>query len=224
VLVCASVVATSVFLDVIDNPDLGYFVAAGVAALSLAALTPYRQAVHDFVARSLVVNRKVFGTAVGAQCLRDAVIRGRIRRRPSWRLRPVEVLLQLAPLFMLAYIYIDIYRQRATRARVEYAYNETGDLRSDIKDFWLKHGEWPVDAAALGADERREYPDGGDYQLESAGRVRISFTVKPELTGGTVVLTPAFALAEPRYWKCHVDGFIKPLYCAPHMPTATPAR
>ena len=37
---------------------------------------------------------------------------------------------------------------------------------------------------------KQDYPDGGYYELEEDGVIRIRFTVKPELKKGSIILSP----------------------------------
>ena len=54
---------------------------------------------------------------------------------------------------------------------------------------------------------RTSYPDGGYYELGDDGVIRIHFEVIPELTRGTIVLTPVAGGEEIR-WKCRQEGSI----------------
>ena len=99
-------------------------------------------------------------------------------------------------------------------ARTNYAYYETNNLRTAIAFFHEEEQRWPDNEMELGAATRGEYPDGGYYEMEPDGVVRIRFEVLPELTDGSLVLRPV--IDEKGYsWTCRVDGNIK----RRHVPT-----
>ncbi len=74
------------------NPYLAVVALAGFALLFLAAITPNRQAAHDLLAHSLVVNRKALKSPEHRELLRAHVAdnspSSRAKRRPSARLWP----------------------------------------------------------------------------------------------------------------------------------------
>ena len=55
------------------------------------------------------------------------------------------------------------------------------------------------------------YPDGGYYELEDGGVIRIRFTVKPELKKGSIVLAPKLE-NDKIVWQCRSEGDIAPHY------------
>ena len=138
-------------------------------------------------------------------------------RRPRARgVARITVALKYALVFgiplLIAMVVIPIHKDRDLQARIAYAWQETGALRQAVEDFHTEHRALPADARALGAvGHRTDYPDGGYYLLESNGRVRIRFTVKPELVNGAVVLTPKIK-NDKLQWVCTSEGEFEQRY------------
>ena len=91
--------------------------------------------------------------------------------------------------------------------RTYYAYNETQRLRDAVAMHYEVTSSWPTSEEDVGLPTRVSYPDGGYYELEADGVIRIHFEVLPELKRGTIVLTPV-AEGEDVRWKCRQDGTI----------------
>ena len=100
---------------------------------------------------------------------------------------------------------VNISNDMNMRSRVSYAVGETKALKSAIEAFHATHGRLPSTAQELGTGGRYYYPEGGYYHLDTNGRVRIRFTVKPELKDGSIVLTPRFSYGEVT-WACAAEG------------------
>jgi uncharacterized RDD family membrane protein YckC len=180
------------------------------ALVFLAAVTPNRQAAHDWLGRSIVVNRKTLKTTD----MREKLIAhladndpATLKQRRPTVMRMIGDAIGLAvPVFVLVNVSHMQY-QRELIYRTNYAYSETHDLRTAIALHHLQFTAWPGADSDLGIQTRVDYPDGGYYELEDHGVVRIRFTVIPDLTKGTVVLTPA-ANDGDITWECHAEGDI----------------
>ena len=94
------------------------------------------------------------------------------------------------------------------RHRVGYAVGQTAMLKAHVQEYYLDVRRWPTKGSDLGAATRVEFPDGGYYELEDDGVIRIHFTATPELMNGSVVLSPAVG-KDGITWKCHADGLWK---------------
>ena len=180
------------------------------ALVFLAAVTPNRQAAHDWLAKSIVVNRKTLKSTE----LREKLIAHLSdndpatfkERRPTILSMIVDAIGLAAPVFILINV-SHMQFQRELIYRTSYAYSETHDIRTAIALHYLEFTAWPGADGELDVPTRADYPDGGYYELEEGGVVRIHFTVIPDLTKGTIVLTPA-ANDGDITWECRAEGDI----------------
>ena len=97
------------------------------------------------------------------------------------------------------------------RSRVAYAMSATSGLKSGVEAYHTDNGRFPARNEDLGASSAGRYPDGGYYELEDDGVIRIHFEVRPELTNGSIVLTPVPA-DDRMNWQCLIDGNIEARY------------
>lgn len=180
------------------------------ALVFLAAVTPNRQAAHDWLAKSIVVNRKTLKSTE----LREKLIAHLSdndpatfkERRPTILSMIVDAIGLAVPVFILINV-SHMQFQRELMYRTHYAYSETDSIRTAIAFHYIEHETWPGADSDLDVPARADYPDGGYYELEDGGVVRIHFTVIPELTKGTIVLTPAASDGDIS-WECHAEGDI----------------
>ena len=199
---------------VMQEPYMGIPAAVSMTLFFVAALTPRRQAAHDFLVRSLVVYRRQLRQPETLASLRDGNYKGPTQPRSVFHLRFDDLLLDTAtlavPLIILAVV-LPVHHDKNLQARVSYALSETRAVKQAVQEFYIENDQLPNDAAALGEVEHLDYPDGGFYQLEANGRVLIHFTVKPELKKGSLLLTP-----EPGddkiVWTCSAHGAIDQRY------------
>ena len=180
------------------------------ALVFLAAVTPNRQAAHDWLAKSIVVNRRT----LKATDLREKLIAHLSdddpatfrERRPTILSMIVDAIGLAVPVFILINV-SHMQFQRDLIYRTSYAYSETHDIRTAIAFHYIEREAWPGPGSDLDVPVRADYPDGGYYELEDDGVVRIHFTVIPELAKGTIVLTPAASDGDIS-WECHAEGGI----------------
>ncbi len=208
VLLMGLIVATLALFKFGSNP---YFIAialAGYALLFLAALTPNRQAGHDFLAHSLVVNRIALKSPERRDQLREHVSHSgpasAKQRRPSIIRIAGNVLVLGVPVMVLLTT-AQVANDRDLRFRIHYAIEEAADLKTAVQIFYIEHSAWPSNKAGLGTATKAHYPDGGYYQLEDDGVIRIRFTVKPELKQGSIVLVPRVE-NDNFVWQCGSEG------------------
>jgi hypothetical protein len=84
-------------------------------------------------------------------------------------------------------------------------------LKAAVQEYYLDVGRWPTNNREVGAATRVEFPDGGYYELEDDGVIRIRFTVKPELMQGSIVLSPTVG-EDGVTWECRTDGGLEKKY------------
>ena len=68
---------------------------------------------------------------------------------------------------------IDVSHQRNMYARLAYAMGETYEMQQEARSRYQATGSWPTTEAELGQPLRNDYPDGGYYQFEKNGVIRI---------------------------------------------------
>jgi len=208
VLLIGTIIAAISFIELPSIPYYGVVALLGYALLILAALTPNRQAGHDLVARSLVVNRIALKTPEHRGQLRQHVSGTvpilRKYRRPSALSIVANMLVLGIPLFVLL-IFAQTRHVMDLRSRVGYAVGQATVLKAAVQEYYVDARQWPTKNSELGAAISVEFPDGGYYELEDDGVIRIRFTVKPELMKGSIVLSPA-AGEDGVTWECRVDG------------------
>ncbi len=188
--------AFAVLGELADALYIGLAIAA-LVALYLAAVTLHRQAAHDLLAGSVVVNKRALRAfdAFGSQ------------PPPSIWKKLSDALLFAVPVIFLLFV-ADMHRQRDLVYRTSYAVDQTARLKVAISEFYEYEQRWPEHEAELGAVARGDYPDGGFYELDANGVIRISFEVKPELVRGQIIISPV-AGEEGVSWGCHQEGDIR---------------
>jgi len=180
------------------------------ALVFLAAVTPNRQGAHDWLAQSIVVNRKTLNSSELreqlAAHLADVDPATLHKRRPTV-LRMIGDAIGLAvPIFVLFNV-AQMQHDRDLVYRTNYAYWEIVDLKTAVSVYRDVHGKWPDLGSDLGVPSRADYPDGGYYELEDDGVIHIHFTVLPDLVKGNIVVRPV-AGTDGVTWECHQEGDI----------------
>lgn len=103
-----------------------------------------------------------------------------------------------------AYVGITAYKERLMHSRIEYAMKETRPLRMKIEAYQAAERRWPT-AVELGVPAWNPYPDGGGYQLQPNGQIRVVFSVLPELKGHGISLVPKATAEGKLTWECDSD-------------------
>ena len=192
------------------NPYLFVAGLASYALLLLAAVTPNRQAAHDLLAHSLVVNRNALRTPERRDQLREHVSDNdpdsRAKRRPSAISMVVDALVLGVPLFVLFNVALIQY-DRDMVYRTGYAIAEIQQLKTAVEVYHEVESRWPDHDSDVGIAAKADYPDGGYYELEDGGVIRIRFTVIPDLVKGSIVLSPEVQ-SEGYTWVCRSEGDI----------------
>ena len=181
------------------------------AGLLLAAVTPNRQGAHDFLARSMVVNRTALESREQTQDLRNHVTAtAGGRRRPAYFSMLANALLLGAPIFVMFNVSL-MMKTRNMMYRTGYALAEVRDLKIAMEDYYARNARLPRPGEPLRVETSGRYPDGGHYALEEDGAIRIRFEVKPELKYGTITVRPTHD-KQQIIWKCSSDGNIRQRY------------
>lgn len=194
------------------NALFGAIALAGYSLFFLAAITPNRQAAHDLLAHSIVANRTALKSPQRRnqllQHVWDSAPASRRQRGPSILSILGNLFVLGVPLFMMLTVR-DVIDDRDLRFRTNYAVGAVRGLQSAEEVFYQEYGRWPTNETELGAATREDFPDGGYYELEDNGAIRIRFTVKPALMKGSIVLRPL--LDDVRIvWQCRSEGDLKP--------------
>jgi len=100
-----------------------------------------------------------------------------------------------------------VAHDRDLRYRTIYAVNAVEGLQNAVCEYYEENSRLPANASEMGSGSRTSYPDGGYYELEEDGVIRIRFTVKPELKKGSIVLSPRL-VDEHITWDCRSEGNI----------------
>jgi len=178
-------------------PGYLFLAVPAIAVAFLAAITPNRQAGHDFPARSLVLVKGAVLTPETRHQNRPTVVRV--------ILAVIAIGIPVLAMFNIALMQLD----RELRSRIGYALSGTVDLRLGLQEVYLDEHRWAMVESDLGVATKADYPDGGYYELEDDGVIRIRFTVIPKLKKISLVLVPTWKEDEFD-WECRVEGEISP--------------
>jgi len=213
-VVVAMYVSMASFFRDPGNAYLAILAIVGIALAFPAIVTPDRQGVHDMLAQSIVVNRTSLNSTEQRERLQrhtgndDNATRG--QRRPGIG-RMLTDSIVLTVLMVMIWNVSLVTTDRNMRARVAYAVQLTGALKAGVQAHYEAEQCWPGVQDELYVDKRGSYPDGGYFELEDDGVIRIRFEVRRELTDGSIVLEPR--VSEDDFdWSCHAEGNIPNKY------------
>ena len=210
--------AAMLVVSVPSTPYFGAIALVGYAFLFLAALTPNRQAGHDLLARTIVINKIALNSPAHLIQLREHVSGSdpvsRKQRRPSVLSIAGNLIVLGIPVFAF-YSMGKIGYDRELQVRTGYALGAVTELQTAVEEFYAEYRRWPAIESALRADTKGHYPDGGYYELEDNGVIRIHFTVNPDLMKGSILLNPSLK-GDDIAWECRSDGDISRV----HLPKA----
>ena len=208
-LVALLAAASMVLIVPLSYLSLVALVAYGL--LFLAALTPYRRAGHDLLARSLVVNRIALKYPMYSQLLRelneDCDPDSRDQLRPAILSILGNLLILAVPLVIMVNIAM-IAQNRDMQYRTGYAIEQVRFLKVAVEDFYAQHSYLPGPGQQLGIPNTARYPAGGYYELEPDGVIRIRFEVIPELRDGSLLMRPVTG-DNGTTWQCSIEGHIQ---------------
>ncbi len=192
--------------------SLGIVSLLAYVLLFLAALTPNRQAAHDLLVHSLVVRADALQSSELRTYLNELAsddIPTSGKRRWSSVINNASDVLSSALMVgipvIVMYTAFQVTHMRDMRYRTIYAVNAVEGLQNAVCEYYEENSRLPANATELGTGSRTGYPDGGYYELEEDGVIRIRFTVKPELKKGSIVLSPRL-VDERITWQCRSEG------------------
>ncbi|MGA7980161.1 MAG: pilin [Chromatiaceae bacterium] len=191
------------------DPTLYPIAIGSILVVLLPAFTPRRHGVQDIVAGSIVAQKDGLQRPDAHECIRHVVRKG--AARPPVLSIFGNVLLIFLPALSLFWTGV-VHEEMNVRARVSYALQETGDLRSLVDDYYTLEGSFPPNAVSLGVAVETPYPAGGYYRLEKDGAISIGFTVLPALKNGSIVLEPSADNNDAIHWDCTVHGDLAEKY------------
>lgn len=210
VLFVIGVVGTLFLTNVPEKPGLLVIFIPSLAAFAIALVTINRQGLHDLLAGSVAVKSAWFSSPERRNELRQYMARN---AGSPWRLskpRPLRVILgsALVLLVTLAIYNAALVRyEMELRARISYAYAETVNLRRALEEAHRASERWETSDDVLGTPTRLDYPDGGYFELEEEGTIRIRFTVNPILRRISLVIAPQWD-GNTLTWSCQAEGEI----------------
>jgi hypothetical protein len=118
----------------------------------------------------------------------------------------VDALVLGVPVFVLFNVALIQY-DRDLVYRTGYAMEKLKGLKMAAEVYHDEYSRWPDHDSDVGIASKADYPDGGYYELEDGGVIRIRFTVIPDLIKGSIVLSPRVQDAG-HTWVCHSEGDI----------------
>ncbi|MFT5133675.1 MAG: putative RDD family membrane protein YckC [Gammaproteobacteria bacterium] len=204
------IAAAMILFKLPSNPYLILVAIMGYASLFLAAVSPNYQAGHDMLAHSLVVNKTVLNSPERYAQLCEHVSNNDTVSIKKWTPPIIRTLGNALVLGVPVYVLFNfalIGHDRDLQNRTRYALEGIEGLKIAITEHNMINNDWPTNEKDLGVATRADYPDGGFYQLEDHGVIRIRFTVKPELMKGSLVVTPKLE-DEFINWECHSESDI----------------
>lgn len=177
----------------------------------LPSITARRQGLHDFLAHSIVINRRALHSDEDERRMRDFLANQapatRSSSRPSIAKMITDAVALAMPLLLINMV-IEVSAQKNMYARMAYAMTETLETRHLATSWFEATGAWPKTEAELGRPLRHNYPAGGFYQLEDGGVIRIQFEIRPELKNGSILFEPEAKDGEV-IWRCRSVGIIE---------------
>ena len=195
-------------------PDVWIMGVAVALLLYLPSVTARRQGLHDFLARSVVVNKRSLRSDEDVRHMRDFLADRQVATlrssRPSIVKMVIDAVVLAAPLFVIAMM-IGVSHQKNMYARMAYAMGEAREMQFQVATWREATGDWPTTEAELGRPLRHDYPAGGYFELEDGGVISIQFEIRPELKDGSILLEPQVENGKVR-WNCRAVGDIERQY------------
>ncbi len=192
-----------------------WLIIVGVALLLyVPSVTARRQGLHDFLAHSVVVNKRSLRSDAAEQdmydFLKDPDPAIRRSSRPSVYKMIIDAIVLAIPIYLVT-MGIEMAHFKNMYARTAYALGEARQMQTMVSAAYAMTGEWPSTQEELGRPLRHNYPAGGYYQLEEDGVIRIQFEVLPELKSGSLLLEPRIEDGEVIY-QCRAIGDMERRY------------
>jgi uncharacterized RDD family membrane protein YckC len=164
----------------------------------LAGFTARKQALHDLIAGTLVVNKRY--DAVQIRTASESPGQG----MSVGGIIAIIFLVLLIPVGgILAAIAIPAYQDYTMRAKVQQAIIETNSIQLSITEHAANTGFWPKNLQTAGINDDRL--NSGDYQilLEAEGTYHIIFKQPEALADNRLIFVPRLNNDGEYVWKCH---------------------
>jgi uncharacterized RDD family membrane protein YckC len=207
-LLIAAVFAVMTLFKIPENPMFALLVFPVIALLFITALTPNRQSAYDYLVGSIVVKKFAVKSAEDRDRLSKLVADKESRKKRAPTLGKIATAIFATGIPVLVFYFMALVQfDRELRSRIGYALGGTTELRLALEEFYLVEDRWGTSATELGYPTRGDYPDGGFYELEEDGVIRIRFTVIQKLKKISITVTPEDT-DEGLDWKCRMEGDI----------------
>jgi len=163
----------------------------------MAAFTSKKQALHDLIASTLVINSNFDAKQV-------QIAAGSPRKTMSaGAIIGIIALILVVPVGgIIAAIAIPAYQDYTQRARVSAAIEETRFVQQQIVDYAIGQGDWPDNLAKAGVSQRHINNEDYHLQLGSEGRYQIRFNAPAGLKDREVIFTPHLTKGGIYRWEC----------------------
>lgn len=195
-------------------PGLWLKIAAVGLLLYVPSISARRQGLHDFLAHSVVVNRRALRSVDDERRMReflaDRDVAVSSSARPSIYKMLIDAVVLALPLLLMS-TGIQVAHQKNMYGRVAYAMGETHEMKYLAQNWFEATGKWPTNEIELGRPLRKTYPAGGYFQMEDDGVIRIQFEIVPELKNGSILIEPRVENGDVT-WHCRTVGDIGKRY------------
>lgn len=196
------------------RPVAWFLIAAVALLLYVPSITARRQGPHDYLVRSVVVNRRALRSADDQQrmqkFLADEKAAVSKAARPSIPKMITDALVLGVPLYLMV-AGIQFTHHKNMYARISYAMHAAQETKYAAQKFYLESGAWPQTETELGMPMRHNYPAGGYFELQGNGSIRVQFEILPELKNGTILIEPQVDAGKVA-WQCRAIGDIRRKY------------
>ncbi len=190
------------------EPGVWLKIAGVVLLLYVPSVTARRQGLHDFLANSIVVNKRALRSDAAEHDMHEFLKAPdpQVRRssRPAIHKMVVDAVVLAIPIYIVT-MGIEVAHRKNMYARTAYALDEARQMQTMVRTSYEVTGQWPATEEELGMPLRHNYPAGGYFQLEEDGVIRIQFEILPELKNGSLLLEPRIKDGKVIY-ECRAVG------------------
>ncbi len=162
----------------------------------MAAFTARRQALHDIIADTLVVDADA-----DVQAIRDAGPAGPLH---TWTMVSVIAAVVLVPLWVLvSAITMIAATVQAVNSDIVYAYEYARDWQDEVAGYWQQNGAFPDNTEQLGFEAMHNLSDHvAQLRIIEGGRIQLTFTGERDIEGATLTLEPLVQNGNALVWRC----------------------
>lgn len=183
----------------------------------MAGLTSRKQALHDMIASTLVVQRDIHAEDLASYS--ESAKNG----MSGWAIAAIVVSVSILPIGILAAIAIPAYQDYVVRAQVTEGLNAAGAAKTAVAKLYLEHGE------VCESNDRCNVPHGSESQYVSdvtvgpGGSITVMFSSLDErVSGRTLVFIPSEGQdsdgKDSVVWDCKggtLPAKYRPIACRP---------